>query len=80
MDKIKVLAQSRLSIIEVMAISITRGVQPLQSRGLPMWHYNGEDDASRCGRKGPGNFAALAAMLADLYKGEKEDFTRLKCR
>ena len=45
-----------------------------------MWHYNGEDDASRCGRKGPDNFAALAAMLADLFKGEKEDFTRLKCR
>ena len=41
-----------------------------------MWHYNGEDDASCCGRKGLDNFAALA----DLYKGEKEDFTRLKCR
>ena len=45
-----------------------------------MWHYNEEDDASRCGRKGPDNFAALAALLADLYKGEKEDFARLKCR
>ena len=79
MDKIKTLAQSGLSIIEVMAISITRGVQPLQSRGHPMWHYNGEDDASRCRRKGLDNFAALAAMLADLFKGEKEEFTRLKC-
>ena len=74
MSRIKALAQSGLSIIEVMAISITRGVQPLQSRGLPMWHYNGEDDASCCGHKGPDNFAALAAMLADLFKGEKEDF------
>nr|XP_020181084.1 formin-like protein 1 [Aegilops tauschii subsp. strangulata] len=45
-----------------------------------MWNYNGEDDTSRYGRKGPDNFAALAAMLADLYKGEKEEFTRLKCR
>ena len=45
-----------------------------------MWHYNGEDDATRCGRKGPANFAALAATLADLFKGEKEDFARLKCR
>ena len=80
MSKVKILVQSELSIIEVMAISITRGIHPLQSIGLPMWHYNGEDDASRCGRKGPDNFAALAAMLADLYKGEKEDFTRLKCR
>ena len=45
-----------------------------------MWNYNGEDDASRCLRKGPDNFAALATILADLYKGEKEDFTHLKCR
>ena len=45
-----------------------------------MRHYNGEEDASRCGRKGPANFAALVAMLADLFKGEKEEFTRLKCR
>ena len=45
-----------------------------------MWHYNEEDDASRWGRKGPDTFAALASMLADLFKGEKEDSTRLKCR
>ncbi|XP_073352890.1 uncharacterized protein [Aegilops tauschii subsp. strangulata] len=63
-----------------MATSIVRGVQPLQFRGLPMWHYNGEDDASRCGRKGPDTLAALATILADLYKGEKEEFTRLKRR
>ena len=43
-----------------------------------MWHHNGEDDASRCGRKGPDTPAALATILADLYKGEKEEFTRLK--
>ena len=78
MSKIKTLAQSGLSIIEVMTTSIVRGVQPLQFRGLPMWHYNGEDDASRCGRKGPDSPTALATILADLYKGEKEEFTRLK--
>ena len=80
MGKIKMLAQSELSIIEVMAISIVRGVQPLQYRGLPMWHYNGEDDASCCGRKGPKTPTALAKVLAELYKGEKEEFTRLQCR
>ena len=78
MGKIKMLAQSGLSIIEVMAISIVRGVQPLQYRGLPMWHYNGEDGASHCGRKGPKTPAALAKILAELYKGEKEEFTRLQ--
>ena len=45
-----------------------------------MWHYNGEDDATHCGRKGPTNFATLAATLADLFKGEKEDFAHLKCQ
>ena len=80
MSKIRILAHYGLSIVEVMAISITRCVQPLQFRRLPMWHYNKEDDASRCGHKGSESFAALGAMLADLYKGEKEDFTRLKCR
>ena len=45
-----------------------------------MWNYNGEDDASRCLHKGPDNFATLATILDDLYKGEKEDFARLTCR
>ena len=78
MSKIKMLAQSGLSIVEVMATSIVRGVHPLQYRRLPMWHYNGEDDASRCGRKGLITPAALVKMLAELYKGEEEEFGRLK--
>ena len=45
-----------------------------------MWHYNGGDDTSCCGRKGPANFTVLAATLVDLFKGEKEDFARLTCR
>lgn len=45
-----------------------------------MWHCNGEDDASRCGRKGPDSLTVLAAILADLYKGEKKEFTRLTLR
>ena len=45
-----------------------------------MWHYNGEDDASRCGRKGPKTPTALAKILAELYKGEQEEFTRLQNR
>ena len=45
-----------------------------------MWHYNGEDDASRYGRKGPKTPAALVKILAELYKGEKEEFTHLQCR
>ena len=80
MSKIKMLAQSGLTVIEVMATSIVRGVQPLQYRGLPMWHYNGEDDASRCGWKGPGTPAALAKILAGLFKGEEEEFLCIKRR
>ena len=45
-----------------------------------MWNYNGEDDASRCLHKGPDNFATLATILANLYKGAKEDFARLTSR
>ena len=56
------------------------GVQPLQYQGKPMWHFNGEDDATRCGHKGPDSAAALAKILSDLYKGEEEEFIRIKPR
>ena len=74
MSRIKLLAKSGLTIIEVMAICIIWGVQPLQYRGKPMWHFNGEDDATRCGRKGPDSVTTLARIMSDLYKGEEEDF------
>ena len=45
-----------------------------------MWHNNGTDDATRCGRKGPDYAAALARILSDLYKGEEEEFLRIKTR
>ena len=45
-----------------------------------MWHYNGEDDVSHCGRKGPDTPAALAKILARLYKGEEEEFLHIKRR
>ena len=45
-----------------------------------MWHLNGEDDATRCGRKGLDAGAALAKILSDLYKGEEEEFIRIKPR
>ena len=41
-----------------------------------MWDFNGEDDATRHGRKGPGSVADLVKILSGLYKGEKEDFLR----
>ena len=43
-----------------------------------MWHYNGEDNASRCGWKGTDTPTALTKILAELYKGEEEEFTRIK--
>ena len=80
MSRIKLLAKSGLTIVEVMAICIMRGVQPLQYRGKPMWHFNGEDDVTRCGRKGPNSATALARILSNLYKGEEEEFLRIKTR
>ena len=79
-SKVRLLAHTNLSIVKVMAIAIKRCVQPLQSRVTPLWCYNGEDDASRYRWKGPDPPAELATILADLYKGEKEDFRRLNCR
>ena len=78
-SKVGLLAHSELSIIEVMAIAIKRCTQPLQCRVTPLWCYNGEDDTSRYRRKGPDTPAKLAIILANLYKGEKEDFLRLNC-
>ena len=39
-----------------------------------MWDFNGEDDATRHGRKGPDSTEDLVKTLSSLYKGEKEDF------
>ena len=36
--------------------------------------FNGEYDATRCGRKGPGSVADLMKILSALYKGEEEEF------
>ena len=64
-------------MIGVMAACIMRGVQLLQYRGRPMWDFNGEDDATRYGRKGPDSAAALTKTLSALYKGEEEEFLRV---
>ena len=80
MSRIKTLAKSGLTIIEVMSICVIRGVRPLQYRGKPMWHFNGEGDASCCGRKGLDSATSLARILSNLYKGEEEEFLRIKPR
>ena len=74
MGQIRLLAHSGLAMIGVMAACIMRGVQPLQYRGHPVWDFNGEDDATRHGRKAPDSAAALIKILSALYKGEEEEF------
>ena len=73
MGRIRLLAHSRLTMIGVMAECIMRGVQPLQYRGHPMWDFNGEDDATRYGRKGPDSAAALTKILSALYKEKRRN-------
>ena len=80
LSKIRTLAQSGYTIVKVMATSIVRGVQPLQYKGLPMWNYNREDDTSHWSRKGPDTPAALPKILAELFKGEEEEFLRITHR
>ena len=36
-----------------------------------MWDFNGEDDATRHGRTGPGSVADMVKILSALYKGEE---------
>ena len=45
-----------------------------------MWDFNGKDDATRHGRKGPGSAANLIKILSTLYKGEEEEFLRVNSR
>ena len=45
-----------------------------------MWDFNGEDDATCYGRKGPDLAAALVKILSSLYKGEEEEFLRVNPR
>ena len=77
MGRMRLLAHSGLTMIGVMAECIMRGVQPLQYRSHPMWDFNGEDDATRYGRKGPDSVTALLKILSTLYKGEEEEFLRV---
>ena len=42
-----------------------------------MWDFNGEDDATRCSRKGSGSVTDLMKILSALYKGEEEEFLRV---
>jgi hypothetical protein len=78
--KVRLLTHSKLTIIDVMAATIARCVQPLQQRMHPLWCYNGTSDVTRYKRKGPDNQAAMAAMLANLFKGEEEEFAHLRNR
>ena len=80
MNRIRLLGHSGLTMIEVMATCIMRGVQPLQYRGHPMRDFNGEDNATRCGRMGPESAVALIEILSALYKGEEEEFLRVNPR
>ena len=45
-----------------------------------MWDFNGEYDATQCGRKEPDSAAALTKTLSALYKGEEEEFLRVNPR
>ena len=48
---------------------------------MTVYGNKGQQWISICDRrKGPDTPAELATILADLYKGEKEDLLRLNCR
>ena len=78
--KVRILSKSKLTIIDVMATVTIRRVQPLSKRMHPLWRYNGTNNKARYKWKGPANQEAIAAIIADLFKGEEEEFVRMRTR
>ena len=70
------LAHNKLTLINVMAVAIARGIQPLQQRVHPMWEYNGTDDSTRAIRCGFEDRQALGLALETMFKGEKADLIK----
>lgn len=69
------LCQKGITLVNVMVVALSRGIQPLQDRARPMWEYNGVDDSTRTIR---GKFYegwSLKEMLASMFKGKASDFS-----
>lgn len=68
------LADKGVTLVHMMHVALSQGIQPLQSRAHPMHQYTGEDDPTRANR-GP-FFASkfIQEMLSLLFKGKMSDF------
>lgn len=75
-DKVARLRHNGLTLANVMAVALLRGIQHLQQHAHPMWEFNGIHDSTRAiiGRFHEG--LALKDMLALMFKGEVSDFLK----
>jgi hypothetical protein len=76
--QVKCLAHNGMTIVDLMAVFIAWCVQPLQQRVHPLWRYNDTNDSTRAVKKELADQKAMAAVLADLFKGVEKDFAKLK--
>lgn len=51
-EKIARLSAEGLTLVDVMLVALSCGIQPLKDRVHPMWEYNGVDDGTRTIRGG----------------------------
>lgn len=74
--QITCLGHNMLTLVNVMAVALARGVQPLQQCVHPLWKYNGTDDSTRAVWRDFENHDVLGMALEGLFKGEKADLIK----
>lgn len=72
--KIARLADEGLTLVDVMLVALSHGIQPLQHRVHPMWEYNGVDDSTRAIRGGFYEGKPMRKMLLLMFKGKASNF------
>lgn len=74
--QVTILSHHGLTLANVMAGALARGIQLLQHRIQPMWEFNRTDDLT-CALQGEfHNGQIVATMLASMFKVEEANFLK----
>lgn len=74
-NNIAQLATKGLTLVDIMLMALSRGIQPLQNRAHLMWEYNGLDDSTHTIRGWFYKGNPLREMLSLLFKGKASNFS-----
>lgn len=66
--KVTLLRQEGITLIDVMMVKLSQGIQSLQDRAHLMWEYNGVDDSARAIRGGFYEGWSLRDLLSSIFK------------